>query len=277
MASQSYTTPVYRQFIGFIEKGYAALTIEHQQEVRKFIQSCQHRDGLFTDRAGTPDYYYSLFGTWLSLGVGLIHTRKDLEQHPPQQKENFKNPIDEFASLLIKASITKGSFKKPSNLFLLKKLFLRKGPVSIYYRFFLFVLIVDATCRKRRLYLPARVIMVFISPPAGAPCSIQAAYTTVRHKSGLDVNKEQKVLFDFFVREKGFKTFMDLEEVDMLSTAVALFALRTTGADLRAIAPDCLNFIQENYCNGAFLAGNGDKARDLEYTFYGLLALGILT
>ncbi|MFA5330143.1 MAG: hypothetical protein WC384_20280 [Prolixibacteraceae bacterium] len=34
--------------------------------------------------------------------------------------------------------------------------------------------------------------------------------------------------------------------------------------------------IPENYANGAFLSGDGDLTEDLEYTFYGLLALGVL-
>jgi hypothetical protein len=62
----------------------------------------------------------------------------------------------------------------------------------------------------------------------------------------------------------------------MLSTGVALFVLKETGYDLRMIKPGCLDFIQENYSAGAFLSGDGDVTKDLEYTFYGLLALGSL-
>ncbi|NCB08501.1 MAG: hypothetical protein EOM73_10090 [Bacteroidia bacterium] len=40
--------------------------------------------------------------------------------------------------------------------------------------------------------------------------------------------------------------------------------------------PDCLNLVQQNYDTGAFLSGDGDLSRDLEYTFYGLLTLGTL-
>ena len=61
-----------------------------------------------------------------------------------------------------------------------------------------------------------------------------------------------------------------------LSTAVALFVLRETAYDMRMITPVCLDFVQQNYDDGAFLSGDGDATRDLEYTFYGLLALGTL-
>ncbi len=276
MTDQYVLAPVYQQFTGFVKKGFAALNEEHQEEVKRFIKSCKQGNGMFTDRAGTPDYYYSLFGTWLSLGVGLIATKEDSTQFTRQYDGKFKNPIDEFASLLIKASLPGDNFDKPSYFYLLKRLFLNKSHVSFFYRLFLFVLIDDAIYRKKWLYTAARWILIFTSPPAGAPCSIQAAYIVGRHETGLDTKKEQKILLDFFVAGKGFKAFMDIGEVDLLSTAVALFALKTTGADLRKIAPDCLELIQQNYDGGAFLAGNGDQVRDLEYTFYGLLALGIL-
>ena len=83
-------------------------------------------------------------------------------------------------------------------------------------------------------------------------------------------------LLSFFEEGRGFKAFPQVGTADLLSTAAALFALKEAGADLRIIAPSCLHFIQENYSSGAFLAGNGDEIRDLEYTFYGLLALGTL-
>jgi len=62
----------------------------------------------------------------------------------------------------------------------------------------------------------------------------------------------------------------------MLSTAVALFALNYVDYDLRLLKPSCLDFIGQNFSDGAFLSGDGDPTADVEYTFYGLLALGVL-
>ena len=42
------------------------------------------------------------------------------------------------------------------------------------------------------------------------------------------------------------------------------------------IKPGCLEFVGANYSDGSFLSGDGDLTKDLEYTFYGLLALGAL-
>jgi hypothetical protein len=95
--------------------------------------------------------------------------------------------------------------------------------------------------------------------------------------SGINVKKQTRQLFSYFEETKGFKIFQNAEKADLLSTAVALFALRKGNADFRLVAPDCLHLIQQNYDAGAFLSGDGDSSRDLEYTFYGLLSLGILS
>jgi len=91
-----------------------------------------------------------------------------------------------------------------------------------------------------------------------------------------DGSKETELLMSFACESGGFKAFAHLDQADMLSTAVALFALKFTGSDLRLLKPACLDFIQSNYFDGAFLSGDGDPTADVEYTFYGLLALGVL-
>jgi hypothetical protein len=57
----------------------------------------------------------------------------------------------------------------------------------------------------------------------------------------------------------------------MLSTAVALFTLRLIGAEFR----DATQFIQAHWLyNGGFAPTLLDDYSDVEYVFYGLLALG---
>ena len=65
---------------------------------------------------------------------------------------------------------------------------------------------------------------------------------------------------------------------DLLSTAVALHALAGMGFDLAPIKEDCLDYVDSLWVNkGAFYGNWGDDHLDLEYTFYGLLALGHLS
>ena len=261
----------------FRSKGFSALDDKSQAEVKEFIASCQDSEGAFTDRAGRPDLYYSLFGTWLSVALKLEYLLDKHKRFIFNSDGTYKNQVDYTASLLIKSSLLGDDFKKPSFLRLCKSMFLKDQQISIFYRLFLFVLVIDSLFQFKILYPAIRNILSLKAPRHNSPCSIYAAYTVVRSEIGCEVKEDQEKIFSFFEQGKGFKAFLDANEADLLSTAVALFALKTTGADFRNIAPDCLFMIQRNYNDGAFLAGNGDKVRDLEYTFYGLLALGTLT
>jgi len=109
-----------------------------------------------------------------------------------------------------------------------------------------------------------------------SPCSEIAAKVFINKLTGQIDQKETGLLRSFACPSGGFKAFTHLDHPDMLSTAVALFALLHAGADLRLLKPSMLDFIQSNYSNGAFLSGDGDLTADVEYTFYGLLALGVL-
>lgn len=276
MGSKSSDIPIYHQFIGLVQKGFATLDAKSQAEVIKFVQSCQHSGGGFTNRAGRPDMYYSLFGVWLAAAIGL---EKTLEKHIRFILENAevqKEPVDAFAEILIQIVLFKNEFKKPPKLKLLRMAFQDAGKVNVFYRLFLFLLTFDALYRNKVIHFFARPALSFYSPSAESPCSIHAALAAARQKAGLGSKKEAKVLLSFFEDGKGFKAFREVDEPDLLSTAVALFALKFAGTDLRLVTPTCLELIQQNYRAGAFLAGNGDEMRDLEYTFYGLLALGTM-
>ena len=109
-----------------------------------------------------------------------------------------------------------------------------------------------------------------------SPCSEVAARVFLLKLMKREGAGEEKLLKSFACETGGFKAFAHLRQADLLSTAVALFALQFSGADLRLLRPACLDFIHSNYSDGAFLSGDGDPTADVEYTFYGLLALGVL-
>jgi len=74
----------------------------------------------------------------------------------------------------------------------------------------------------------------------------------------------------------GFRAVPVAPEPDLLSTAVALMALRKLDADISAIRPPCLRFVQSLADAGRFAGHPGDETLDGEHTFYGLMALGCL-
>jgi len=65
---------------------------------------------------------------------------------------------------------------------------------------------------------------------------------------------------------------------DLLSTATALHALVALGTALETLAEPCLDFVDSLWTNrGGFHGHWADDELDVEYAFYGLLALGHLS
>jgi hypothetical protein len=268
--------PVYHSFIRLVKRGLDMLGKKNQRELTAFVKASQHFGGGFTDRAGNPDLYYSLFGVLLASAMDMTGTLETHKQFIKQKLIQNKNPVDDFVVMLIQDLLFGNEYNRPSFYKILKLAFGKNRGTSFFYRLFLFLLVTDAFYSKKVTGIFARLGLIFYTPPAESPCSVFAAYTVVRVKANMKTQKEKRKLFSFYEETKGFKAFSEASEADMLSTAVALFALKTTDADLRMVAPGCLDFIQQNYDNGAFLSGTGDKGRDLEYTFYALMALGTL-
>jgi len=80
----------------------------------------------------------------------------------------------------------------------------------------------------------------------------------------------------FYRGKGGFAALHQTPTEDLLSTAVALYALHFTDSDTRLIKPDCLGYVDSLFRDGGFRSTESDVEIDIEYTFYGLLALGSL-
>ncbi|WP_163717254.1 prenyltransferase/squalene oxidase repeat-containing protein [Mangrovibacterium lignilyticum] len=266
---------LYRQFIAKIKLGLRLLGDEQQTEIRQFVINSQHQSGGFTDRGGAPDLYYSVFGSWMAEALDLKPEITRLESWIKSLKDEEQgNGIHRFSLLFLQQSLIQ---QRMSPLNLTKKLLLRDFPVNFSYQLFLALLLVDtAYGQKRWVRVFGRIMLTFYRLPQQVPCSMVAALLVARSSLKMRTASLQKNLVQYFRPEKAFVAFAPMEEPDLLSTGVALFALEKAQTDLREIAPDCLSFIQQNYRDGAFLAGDGDPECDLEYTFYGLLALGSL-
>lgn len=76
----------------------------------------------------------------------------------------------------------------------------------------------------------------------------------------------------------GFKADPQAKLPDMLSTAVALFALKICDADFSSFRERSQQFVADHWMpDGSFSATLLDEQGDCEYTYYGLLALGALS
>jgi prenyltransferase beta subunit len=86
-----------------------------------------------------------------------------------------------------------------------------------------------------------------------------------------------KVLLNRACRSGGFAATDQLNTADLLSTATALFALRTCRADLDPVRRPCLEFVESLWRDSGGFAGHAaDEIEDVEYTFYALLSIGCL-
>jgi len=291
--------PFYRQMIALLRNAMNLLDEQGREEVLQFLLSQQNPDGGFRDRGGRSDLYYSLFG-----GLMLRSAEKVTEDRRPrteakhlepetwnlepvkklkwfishQSNANVSGFIEKCCLVLLQKELKTGRNSQIKALISLGRSFWKeRHSINLSYRSFVLFLTFDAVLPFRRiLKIGAQRMLAQTTIDGNSPCSEVAARLFLQKMMNQDGLNEQELLKSFACETGGFKAFAHLNNADMLSTAVALFALNFAGSDLRLLKPACLGFIQQNYFEGAFLSGDGDHTMDVEYTFYGLLALGVL-
>ena len=285
--------------IGLLRNALNLLDSQGREEVLQFIGHQQNPDGGFQDRGERSDLYYSLFG-------GMMLKAMEHEVQGPKSEETkpvTRNPqpatesilklkqfiarqsyaevpgfIEKCCLILLQKEFDFKRFSTPKAVFVLVKSFWKeRHSINLSYRGFVLFLTADAVLPYSGILKSgAGKMLKRTTPEPDSPCSEVAATVFLQRMLNREGSKEQELLKSFAAETGGFKAFFQSSHADMLSTAVALFALKSSGSDIRLFKPACLGFIQENYAEGAFLSGDGDQTNDLEYTFYGLLALGVL-
>jgi len=307
---------MYRQMIGLLHHAISLLDEQGREEVIRFILSQQNPDGGFMDRGGKSDWYYSLFGMLILSAWGMETGKGKEEKGKGKREEDVDSRLTDrnlqpvaFSPQLVDKSLLKlsrfvlgqSSTEIPgfieqccvvllqkelkssqiswiSNIVSLGRSFSKERySINLSYRSFVLFLTLDCVFPFRRiLNVGIRKMSARTTVDANSPCSEVAAKVFMQKMMNRDGNSEQNLLKKFACETGGFKAFLQLQQADMLSTAVALFAMNYAQYDLRLLKPGCLEFIQQNFACGAFLSGDGDQTADTEYTFYGLLALGLL-
>ena len=245
-------------------------------EIKSFIESQQAADGGFQDRAGKSDIYYSMFGHFLATTLNMntvnerlaIFVKENVNPGKLKGVHCFCGAI--LYSKLIGLDQTTDQLRKeilkevdrPENKQIQYTLFL--GLLALYYLgdFFSIFKILESNLKDENL--------------SGYPCPVVAALSVITSLSGNSSPDAAKILMAFYREKGGFAAVHKAPEDDILSTGVALFALQFMDTDLRMIKPDILAFVDDLYLDGGFRATATDFMTDIEYTFYGLLALGSL-
>ncbi len=257
--------------------GAQVLNDDSRQQLIDFILSTQKNNGGFADRAGNPDSYYSLFAHLILKKQTSIYQKKLL--HFTTEIKPAKESWVDACCRAILAKELHASWRSRIRLFTTALIMLRKNYSygDQAYPAFLALLLFDAfgmnnvfTRFGLRRFLHRMQVSEML------PCPVLAAVMLLKFHTGMNIEKEKALLWSFFVEEQGFYAHRSAPGADLLSTAVAVFALNHCNESLALAAPACLQLAENCFIDGAFVSGTGDECRDSEYTFYGLLALGAL-
>ena len=260
-----------------LQKSMGLLEPEMLFEIQAFILRKQTAEGGFADRAGKCDLYYSLFGYYAAEVLLITEVKEPLRKYVKKTVDEIAlSGVHLYCGAILYAKLfgfddtskrlrkqVKTDVKQTKNQQSEYTNFL--GILALYYlEDFAGIL------RILRSYKSFRF-------PETLPCPVMAAKTILLETAGKPDKSAANKLLAFYRGKGGFAALKQAPAEDLLSTAVALYALHFIDADIRLIKPECLSFIDGLYDNGGFLSMPVDVETDVEYTFYGLLGLGALS
>ena len=252
-------------FLKTCSAGFARMTDEAQDALRGIVHLMQSPRGLFPDRSGREDLYYTLFGLCLAYVSGAELDR-----------ETCENTLGQVAPADL---VHRAALAHSRNLLKLMKL-----PRAIQHLPF----------SASKLDFPDLPDSAFPQGDRFSPYSCflrndaSADLTPYRLPDGLYSNLKGSSEYGVAATSAALCLHPDETTAaalaglqnpdgsfpggDLLSTAVALYALKRTGHkanyDVRGFLSGCFR------PDGLFGAVPGDPSGDLEYTVYGLLAMG---
>ena len=261
-----------------LAKSPLMLDDEMVKEINTFIVSHQTAEGGFADRGGKTDLYYTLFGFYISEALTVSEVFEPLKNYVKEVvTKNSLSGVHRYCGAILYTrlfgldSVTENlrrqivielknaSYKQPEYSGFL-------GILALYYL---------------QDYITIRKVVKqykHSNHSTGThPCPVVAANAIILSMANSRSPERVNELRSFHRKNGGFAALKRAPSDDLLSTGVALFALNFLDADVRLIKPDCLNFVDDMYDNGGFRSTYADSITDIEYTFYGLLALGSMS
>ncbi|MFV0346408.1 MAG: prenyltransferase/squalene oxidase repeat-containing protein [Bacteroidales bacterium] len=278
-----------------LQKGKDRLNKEALAELRSFVESQRADNDTFVDRSGESDLYYTLFGWILSyiLDIKLDHNK--MSTYLEQQDADSMDLIHYAAFMRCKTIVSlykKGMFGTFINSLKSKSIKslqefnqIPHNDQQSPYTQFIWLSVVEDTGNK--LNNKAEIInaLAEYSLPSGGYVNTKgsasastnassAALSIIGELKGYKENKDVTFLKDTQEEYGGFKAAGEAPVADLLSTATSLFTLRCYGVSPKYSSND---FIESHWLDkGGFSATILDEESDVEYTFYGLLALGAM-
>ncbi len=278
-----------------LQKGKEQLGMEAVRRIAGFVESQRTEEHAFKDKSGKADLYYTAFGWALSYVLGIKLDQKKIDLYLSQQDTESLDLIHYAAYMRCRmiGQLMKGGIAAwwVQSLFATKIRALNtfesvphEDPQSPYTRFIELCLLEDAGHSIDKKKSRAKALTDYHLPGGGymntkdgltATTNATAAALAVRGQ--LNGYKENEDLFYLRDRQEatgGFGAATASPVPDLLSTATALFTL--SGYQMPPNYP-ARDFIEAHWLDsGGFSATLLEDESDVEYTFYGLLALGAM-
>jgi prenyltransferase beta subunit len=274
---------------------------ESVDQIASFVKDQMVEDGGFKGRTESSDLYYTLFGIECLQALGYNLSLQRIERYLAGFNEgdglDFV-PLICLARCLAKLTdITKQTYAGPAILERVERYRSRSSGFcmtqdascdSIYATFLAFLAYEDVGMEIQDAqalicgidYLKSRDGAYADQPGLSTgTTTVTAAAAVLLSYLGETVDPAVgQWLVSSRSKHGGFLASPNAPIPDLLSTATALFALQTMQYPLDEIKESCLAFIEDMWADcGGFYGHIFDKTPDCEYTFYGLLSLGILT
>ena len=259
-----------------LKNAVAMIDPESLKQMRSFIINQQTSEGGFPDRAGKCDIYYTLFGCFVAEALDIKTINAPLKHYVNKiVRTNNLTGINLYcASILYAKLFGLDTFPEPLKKKVLTDLHQTGGKLPIYSNF-LSLLTYYYLKDLKGIY---RIIKGSKTSDHSTemPCPVTAANLVLLTLARKPTHKTKERLMSFYRGKGGFTALHNTPAEDLLSTGVALYALNYTESDIRLIKPDCLAYVDSLFHDGGFRSTEPDVEIDIEYTFYGLLALGSL-
>lgn len=282
------------KMMNLLQKGINRLGSDATGRIKKYIESRMTPHDLFMNKSGEEDIYYTTFGWMLSYLFGikirgeqarrqwqnLTVDRGDLIQYAAYVRSGLLLDLlsGRYGRALLRSVVP--STKAGTVVFVS---FPHNDGCSPYSTFIRLSLLEDMNGTVRNKKEMTGSLTAYRVAATGGYSNIAgngeasvnataAALSVIGQLNGYAMNDDVEYLSRSQDDSGGFSASENTPLPDVLSTATALFALNCYGVTPRV---DPVPFIEAHWLeSGGFAPALFEETSDIEYTFYGLLALG---
>ena len=291
-------TPIHTMLLHAIIAGVNQLNRESREELKRFIKS-QYKEGAFVNRAGQKDVYYTVFGIMIMWVLGMKIDRKAISTYLRNIEYNALNEVDfialRFVRTLLRICSVPLSWAMmidhlPGTKKILEVLFSFDQPIHLAikatpYQIYLDAILFGATGKNR--FTPEELLSRLLPYrcPDGGFTNIDSSQKTISTKAtsaaylaqfscGVRDTSSAKALYKLHFPGGGFFASEVSPLPDLLSTATSLLVWACEGITPNEETKEYVVSLWTE--KGGFSATLFDDESDVEYSFYGLLALGAI-